>query len=72
MVPTVSMVVTLNLILINSTSEGPASALSNEHASLEHVEEVMRSYGLDKPILQQLGTCNARFGYPDTLLHGGE
>jgi peptide/nickel transport system permease protein len=60
MVPAVFMVVVLNFILIHSTPGDPASALSGEHASLEHIEEVRRSYGLDKPILQQLGIYLAK------------
>lgn len=65
MVPAIFMVVVLNFVLIHLTPGDPASALSGDHASAEHIEEVRRSYGLDRPILHQLGVYLSKLARGD-------
>lgn len=53
--PVVLFVVVINFLLIHLAPGDPASALAGDYAPLEYIAELRISYGLDKPILTQLG-----------------
>jgi len=55
MVPVIFIITVLNFLLIHAAPGDPALALAGDHAPLEYIEELRKSYGLDQPILTQLG-----------------
>lgn len=54
MIPVIALVTVLNFILIHSAPGDPAVVLAGDHAPLEYIEELRKSYGLDQPLLTQL------------------
>jgi peptide/nickel transport system permease protein len=62
--PVMLFIAVVNFLLIHLAPGDPASALAGEGAPQEFIEALRVDYGLDKPLLQQLGT------YLATLLQG--
>lgn len=63
-VPVMLFIAVVNFLLIHLAPGDPASALAGEGAPQEFIEALRVDYGLDKPLLQQLGT------YLGTLVQG--
>ena len=63
-VPVMLFIAVVNFLLIHLAPGDPAAALAGEGAPQEFIEALRIDYGLDKPVLQQLGT------YLATLLQG--
>ncbi|HJW48088.1 MAG TPA: ABC transporter permease [Candidatus Limnocylindria bacterium] len=63
-VPVMLFIAVVNFLLIHLAPGDPAAALAGEGAPQEFIEALRVDYGLDKPLLQQLGT------YLSTLLQG--
>lgn len=63
-VPVMLFIAVVNFLLVHLAPGDPASALAGEGAPQEFIEALRVDYGLDKPLLQQLGT------YLGTLLQG--
>lgn len=63
-VPVMFFIAVVNFLLIHLAPGDPAAALAGEGAPQEFIEALRIDYGLDKPVLQQLGT------YLATLLQG--
>ena len=62
--PVMLFIAVVNFLLIHLAPGDPAAALAGEGAPQEFIEALRVDYGLDKPLLQQLGT------YLATLLQG--
>jgi peptide/nickel transport system permease protein len=62
--PVMLFIAVINFLLIHLAPGDPAAALAGEGAPQEFIEALRVDYGLDKPVLQQLGT------YLATLLQG--
>src|SRR5688500_20258967 len=69
----------VNFLLIHLAPGDPAAALAGEGAPQEFIEALRVDYGLDKPVLQQLGTyvatllqCDlgSSFAYRRPVLNG--
>jgi peptide/nickel transport system permease protein len=54
MFPVILLVTILNFLLIHAAPGDPAAVLAGDHAPLEYITELRKSYGLDKPLLTQL------------------
>ena len=62
--PVMLFIAVINFVLIHSAPGDPAAALAGEGASQEFIEALRIDYGLDQPLINQLGT------YLATLLQG--
>ena len=62
--PVMLFIAVINFVLIHSAPGDPAAALAGEGASQEFIEALRIDYGLDQPLINQLGT------YLATLLRG--
>ncbi|MBF9233825.1 ABC transporter permease [Microvirga alba] len=62
--PVVLLAVMMNFLLINLAPGDPAVVMAGEHAPVEYIAELRKSYGLDAPVLERLGT------YLVKLMHG--
>lgn len=65
MVPVVIMVTIFNFLLIHAAPGDPALALAGDYAPLEYIAELRHSYGLDQPILTQLGIYLGKLAHGD-------
>lgn len=63
-VPVMLFIAIVNFLLIHLAPGDPASALAGEGAPQEFIDALRIDYGLDKPLIEQLGT------YLGTLLRG--
>lgn len=54
-IPMVLMVAIMNFVLVHIAPGDPASALAGQDAPQSYIDELNRKYGLDEPIIVQLG-----------------
>ena len=63
--PVMLFIAVVNFLLIHLAPGDPAAALAGEGAPQEFIEALRVDYGLDKPLLQQLGTYLATLAQGD-------
>ena len=63
--PVMLFIAVVNFLLIHLAPGDPAAALAGEGAPQEFIEALRVDYGLDKPLLQQLGTYLATLSQGD-------
>lgn len=51
----IAVVTIFNFVLIQAAPGDPATALAGDYAPLEYIEELREAYGLNEPVLTQLG-----------------
>lgn len=56
MIPVILFVMVLNFVIIHSAPGDPAVVMAGDHAPLEYIEELRKSYGLDQSLVTRLTT----------------
>lgn len=55
MIPVVFVIIVINFTLIHMAPGDPAVVLAGEYASAEYIQSIRDAYGLEQPLIQQLG-----------------
>ncbi len=54
-IPALFGLLVLTFVMVRMVPTDPAAALAGENATVEQIEEIRRSYGLDRPVYEQFG-----------------